>query len=462
MAGIGFELKRLAGKDDLLGIAGAYVHATIASTGPWLFTVLALGSISLLFLNYFTIDQLVNFRIVVVYNFGFSLVLSAPIYMVITRYLADCIHRKDVTNVPTVMLDSLVMLYCILVPVAFFYYGFYTNMDLSMRLSAIINLFLISSVWLLGVYMTALKDYKTVSRAFGVGMLLAIIFSYLFKFDYGAVGMLNGFNIGVTWIAFSLIGKVFAEYPYRLVSNTSLHQYFIKYWELAVSGCLYNAAIWADKWLMWMFAPEAVTLPSKMTYYPNYDSAMFLAYLTIVPAMAIFIFSIETNFFTKYQRFYEDILAHKPLITIRKNHQDIIRTLLESSRNFFVVQGAITLVSILTASKLFEMFDINYLQIGIFRLGTLGAFFHVLTLFELIILSYFDCRRITLWIQGMFLVSNSVFTLFTIDLGFPYYGYGYFAASLVIFVTTTIALFAHLRNLPYHAFITNNNSLKVA
>ena len=245
--------------------------------------------------------------------------------------------------------------------------------------------------------------------------------------------MLNGFNIGITWIVFSLIGKIFAEYPYRITPETDLRRYFGKYWELAVGGCLYNAAIWADKWLMWMFAPEAVTLPSKMTYYPDYDSAMFLAYLTIVlTTMAIFILSsIETAFFVRYQRFYYDILEHKPLATVRQNHRILISTLFSSSRNFFVIQGAITLVCVLTAAKLFEMFQINYLQISIFRLGTLGAFFHVLMLFELIILSYFDCRRFTMWIQGIFLVLNSVLTLITISMGFPFYGYGYFFSCLI-------------------------------
>src|SRR5690606_5635917 len=145
---------------------------------------------------------------------------------------------------------------------------------------------------------------------------------------------------------------------------------------------------------MWVYAPESIRMPSKMIYYPNYDSAMFLAYLTIVPAMAIFIFSIETNFFVRYQRFYYDILDHKPLATLRENHKKIVSTLLASSRNFFVVQGTITIIAILMAAKLFELLNINYLQIGIFRLGTLGAFFHVLLLFEMIILSYFDCRKI--------------------------------------------------------------------
>jgi polysaccharide biosynthesis protein PelG len=462
MAGIGFTLKRLASRDNLLGIARAYTHATMASSGPWLFAVIALGGITLLFTNPFGVETLINFRIVVVYNFGFSLMLAAPIYMVITRYLADCIHRKDVTHTPTVLLSSLLMLSVLMLPFAIFYYGFYVELNLAMRLSAMINLFLITSIWLLGVYMTALKDYRSVTRAFGLGMLIAIVLGQLLKEEYGSVGILTGFNVGLVYITFSLIGKILAEYPYKLVTGTKIKLYFRKYWELAVGGFFYNAAIWIDKWLMWLYAPEAVTLPSGMTYFPDYDSGMFLSYLTIVPALAIFIFSIETNFFARYQRFYYDILEHKPLHTIRENHRKIISTILNSSRNFLVVQGTISLVCILAAAKFFEILEVNYLQIGIFRLGTLGAFFHVLMLFELIILSYFDCRKVTMWIQAIYFLANGLFTMVTIEMGFAYYGYGYFLSSLLAFAVTSVVLFEHIQKLPYHAFVTSNNSLKPA
>ncbi len=459
MAGIGFTLKRLASKDNLIGILRAYTHATLASSGPWLFTVLALGGVTLFYSDYFAANELINFRIVVVYNFGFSLMFAAPTYMVITRYLADSIHGKNVTHTPTVMLDSMLKLYALLLPFGLFYYGYYVNLDVAMRLSAIANLFLISPIWLLGVYMTALKDYKSVTWSFFIGMGLAFLIGQLLKPAYGDAGMLNGFNIGLAYIAFSLVAKILAEYPYKLVEKTDINDYFRKYWELAVGGFFYNAGIWVDKWLMWMYAPESIELPSKMIYFPDYDSAMFLAYLTILPAMAIFIFSIETNFFLRYQRFYYDILEHKPLAIIRKGHQKIISTLLASSRNFFVIQGTITLIFILTAAQFFELLNINYLQIGIFRLGTLGAFFHVLLLFELIILSYFDCRKVTMWIQGFFLASNAILTLWTIDLGFVYYGYGYFLSALLSFLITSFVLFSHIQKLPYHAFITRNNSL---
>lgn len=464
MAGIGFTLKRLASQDNLIGIARAYTHASFVSVGPWLLAVLALGGVYPIFDNYVGVSHLINFRIIVVYNFGFSLILASPFYMVVTRYLADCIHRKDVTHTPTVMLISLTLMHIFSLPLAIYFYGYYVNLSLGLRLSAIADLFLVTSVWVMGIYLTALKDYRVVTNAFFFGMAIAVIAAQLLTINnvFGDASTLTGFNIGVAYIVFNLIGHILAEYPYRIVRSTGLKRYYRRYWELAAGGVFYNTAIWIDKCVMWRYAPEAITLPSRMTYYPDYDVAMFFAYLTIIPAMAIFIFSVETNFFQRYQRFYYDILEHKPLSVIQVNHRAIIDTLLGSARNFFVVQGAVTLLAILLAAKLFSLIEIRYLSIGIFRLGVLGSFFHVLLLFELIILSYFDCRKITLWIQGFFMASCAIFTYISIGYGFPYYGYGYFLSALFSFALATIALFDHIQNLPYHAFITNNNSLRKA
>lgn len=461
MAGIGFALQKLTNKDDLLGIVRAYTHAAFAAAGPWLFTVLALGGITMLFSNYFALEQLLNFRAIVIYNFAFSLVLSAPVFMVITRWLADSIHRHDVTPAPGVLLFAMTLVLLIEVPVAVIFYLWYVELDVLLKLSAIANLLLISIIWLLGVFLTALKDYNAVTRSFGIGMLIATVSAQLLKDGYGDTGMVNGFNMGLAYIAFALIGKIFAEYPYRLSSPNGFTSYFHKYWELAVGGALYNAGIWVDKWIMW-FAPERVKLPSGMVMYPDYDSAMFLAYLTIVPAMAVFVFSVETNFFLAYKKFYYDILEHKPLKTIRSNQQAIIDSILGSARNFIVVQGTICFTAIVLAAQILEFLNINYMQIGIFRLGVLGAFFHVLMLFQLIILSYFDCRRAAMWIYAAFFTANAALTIGGMQLGFPYYGYGYFAACVIGFVLSAFTLFNHVKRLPYHAFITNNNSLKGA
>lgn len=459
MAGIGFVLRKLARKDDLLGLLGAYTHSAFASTGPWIFTVMALAGIGLLELHLSDAMEFVNFRIIIIYNFAFSLVMAAPVYMVATRCLADAIHNRIVTSAPGMLMGCLMLLYAFQLPIVAAFYLGYVDLPVGVQLSAIANFFLISSIWVISMFLTALKDYMAVTRAFGIGMILAVVCAAWLVDPYSTAGMINGFSIGLAFIMFSMIANVLAEYEYRVYRPFGFLTYFKKYWELAAAGFCYSVAIWIDKWIMW-FAPEAEMLPSGMVQYPNYDSAMFLAFLTIVPSMALFIFSVETNFFEHYLKFYRDLLQHATLKRIRENQKGIMASITTSSRNFIILQGVVCFVAIALAPKIFDFFGVNYLQMGIYRIGVLAVLFHALFLYLTILLAYFDSRRIALLTQGIFMLLNGVFTYISMKAGFPYYGYGYFGAALVAFGVTAIFTFRHVKNLPYHTFITNNQSVE--
>ncbi|PZP83997.1 MAG: hypothetical protein DI582_09880, partial [Azospirillum brasilense] len=213
MAGIGFELNKLARRDDLLGIAGAYLHSAFAIAGPWLFTVIALAFTTYMYGGSDS-AELLDFRGVIVYNFSFSLVLSAPVYFIMTRYLADQIHVKNVTPVPTVLLESMVLVFACNLLLAIFFYAIYFEMPLGLRLAGFSNMFLIAGVWLLSVYLTALKDFSAVTWTFIIGMVIAVLAAEYLS-EYGAAGMVSGYNIGLAIIVFMLTGRIFAEYPYR-------------------------------------------------------------------------------------------------------------------------------------------------------------------------------------------------------------------------------------------------------
>jgi uncharacterized membrane protein len=458
MAGIGFTLRKLVRRDDLFGMVSAHTHAAFASAGPWLFTVLALGLIGLTLPAMPSTLDFINFRIIIIYNFAFSLILAAPFYMVITRILADAIHARDVHAAPGMLLGTLVALFITNAIPAWLFYVCYVDLPFSVQLSAVINLLLVSAVWVVGVFLSALKDYMAITRAFLVGMLLAVVCATWLADSYSTVGLLNGFSIGIAYIVFSVVANILAEYHYSFERPFGFLPFMKKYWELAAAGVCYSIAMWIDKCIMW-FAPEAEVLPSHMRQYPDYDSAMFLAYLTIVPSMAAFLISVETRFFEKYLKFYRDILEHANLERIEKNMTSIIDALMMSARNFVVLQGSISFVVILIASKLFEVLNINYMQLGIFRVGVIGVFFHAMFLFLTIVLAYFDARRLALLMQALYMVLNAVLTYWLMGYGFPYYGYGYFLASLIVFVVTALLTFRHVKSLPYHAFITNNQSL---
>jgi uncharacterized membrane protein len=176
--------------------------------------------------------------------------------------------------------------------------------------------------------------------------------------------------------------------------------------------------------------------------------------------MAIFVFSIETDFYEKYRRFYGEIQRHASYAEIEEYHRGVQHSLLYSFRNLVVFQGSISLITILLAPGLFAFLGISFTQIGIFRFGVFGALFHCLYLFMTIILSYFDLRHIVLTLHTLFLAANTAFTLWSLFLGFPWYGHGYFLACLVSFLAALLVTVHVVGRLPYQAFVRTNLSIR--
>jgi uncharacterized membrane protein len=436
-----------------------YLYAAVISSGPWLFTIISLGLLVVIGNQFMLSDDLSVFRIIIIYNFSFSLVFSAPVFMVATRFLSDLIYSRDVSGASGLLLGTLVVLFGVQAPLIACFYFYYPDLDPAVKLAAISNYFLITGIWLVSVFMSALKEYSSISRTFALGMLAALFFSILLAPYYSVAGMLMGFNIGLAYIFFYLIARVLSEYPGAPKKPFAFLYYFKSHWEIALSGFIYNLAIWVDKWIMW-FAPEREINRSGLISYPHYDGAMFLAYLTIVPAIAVFTISVETRFFEQYLRFYQDIQNHANYDQIEKNHRHLWDDVMSSGRNVLILQLTIATSVILMAPMLLEFLKISYMQLSVFRFGVLGAAFHALVMFLMIILSYFDMRFKVLLISIVFLVSNALFTWVGMSFGLAWYGWGYAMASIVTFALAYVVLVQHMKRLPYETFITRNLSVK--
>src|SRR3546814_10356580 len=88
-------------------------------------------------------------------------------------------------------------------------------------------------------------------------------------------------------------------FPYTtLFRSFAFLRYFPRFWQLALFGFAYNLTIWCDKLVLWL-APDAERTAVGLISNPAYDSAMFLANMTTVPVLAIFIIAIETEFFER-------------------------------------------------------------------------------------------------------------------------------------------------------------------
>ncbi len=461
MAGIGFVLRKLTRQDDLLGILQGFAHSALASNGPWLFTVLALGGLSLFAVDAGNRIALDEFRLVIVYNFSLSLVFSGPLLVVITRVLADAIYDADVRRAPSMLAGSAMLMVATQLPPALLLYFSIGSFEPAVALLAVLNLLAVSCLWLVSVFLSALKDYRSITNAFLAGMLTALGAGWALRDTPNAAGLLAGFTGGVVTTLSLLLAKILAEYPYTVRRPLEFLPKFRPYWMLALSGLVYNVAIWVDKWVMWS-APEAVTAPSGLVTYPHYDSAMFLAYLTITPSMAIFMMVVETRFYEAYIHFYRELQRHANLERILANHRQLVRTLVEGMRNMMVIQGTVSVAVILLAPQIFEAAGLDFLQIGMFRLGVLGSLFQVLVLMLLILLAYFDFRGPVLAVQACFLLANAGFTWWNLQFGFAYYGYGFFLACLLSFVLAYLVTARYLAELPYQTFVRHNHAIRAS
>lgn len=458
MAGIGFVLRRLTQRDDLLGLAQGYLLSALVSSGPWLLTVLAIAGVNLIGNAVAGVNQVEQFRIIIIYNFGFSLLFSGPVLLVGTRYLADRIFVRDVSDAPSMFLGAYGLIVLTQAPLVVPFYLWWVQTDDLIRLGAITNYFLVAALWLVTIFLSALKDYRTIAVAFGLGMAVAIGSTAWAGRAYGAAGLCFSFSAGLAVVVFLMVARLWAEYPYGFARPWGFLAYFRRFKALAAIGFFANAAAWIDKWIMWL-APEHSWPAHRMVSYPAYDSAMFLAYLVIVPTLALFIVQVETEFFEQYKRFYDAIQRHATRAQIRDNQRAIIGTVLRASRNLIVLQLVLCGLVILLSPQIFAGLGVSFTQLGMFRIGVLGAMFHGLIMFACILLAYFDLRRDMLIVNIVFFALNAGFTTATLNMGFPYYGYGYFLAALVTFLFTYGLIVRRLGDLPYLTFVKQNQSV---
>ena len=459
MAGLGFALRKMLDRDDLLGVAAGYARCVVVSTGPWLFTVLCLAGICLLEPRMVFYEERASFQIILCYNFAFSLVLSGPLLALATRQLSDLIYLRRAEEAMGLLLGTLVLLCgtqaCVVVP---FYFGF-AHLDLATRLFACINFFLISGIWTVQVFLPTLRDDRAAALSFAGGLALAFAAAAAGGRLYSVAGMLAGFSAGLALAFFALLAQIFAEYPRTCVRPWAVLGLWRRHWRLAAGGLAYNAAIWVDKWVMWN-SPEAVRQDCGLVSAPRYDSSMFLAYLTIVPAIALFVLHVETRFHGKYLAYLADIRGHARWDTIEKDREAILETVGAGARQIVLWQGLVTVLAILVAPLLLPRLGMSSSEVGIFRLGALGAFFHALLLFLLILLSYFELHRETLYVQLFFLAANAAFTQWSIAQGPAWYGYGYSLAATLAFALACGLAFRLAPTLTYETFVRRNATLR--
>lgn len=445
MAGIAFDIRKLLGKRDVSSFLAAFLYSGIVSSGPWLFSVFALGILAS-FGKSIAGEELINlFMGLVIYVFAFSMVLTYGSQMVITRYLADCLYRREDDKIPSLMLTTLFLLGG---GAALIYAPFVWSLDLKfwVKVETLFLFILVASMWGTMIYVSTLKAYVQVTIAFIFGFGLAVPASLLIGKYYGLPGFLFGLNIGIASVVFLLCSRVLIEFDGPLKLVWGLFPAHKKQYLLFFYGAFTGLGIWADKFLFWN--DKRIPIGAGLFGYPYYDGAMFLAYLTVLPSLAYFILIAETDLYENIRKYNFFMQNHGNLATLEDIRLNIANCLKASFSRIAVFQGIFTLITILVAPAFLELLDMSPLQISIMRIGMLAAYFQMGMMLFSIVLTYFKAELEIFFVAVLFLTCNLIGTWFSLKYIW-FHGYGFFLASLLGFLLSAFFLYHKIKTLHY-------------
>src|SRR3954467_6816280 len=105
MAGIGWKLQRLIDRGSLAGTIGAYLTGVAVTSAPWLLTTAVLTSLRSDARRRGTDFSIADRFLTLVY--AFTVVLSAPIHVVVSRYTADRLYDHHIEKIAAPLRRSL-------------------------------------------------------------------------------------------------------------------------------------------------------------------------------------------------------------------------------------------------------------------------------------------------------------------------------------------------------------------
>ena len=458
MAGIGFELRKYLNEDSFTGTLKAYGFAGLISAGPWVLSILGVMLIGIVAISQKVGGQEVEqFTTSVTWMMGTSLILSGLLQLVFTRYIADRLFEGRDHLINPNLFGAMLLTTLASGAIGFVLMVTIFHEAFAYEVLMVANFVTLSNVWIVVIFVAGLKKFKVILYSFFFGYATTVLLSILLM-PFGISGLLAGLLTGHALLMFLMLAVIIPEYPVQ----ETVRMDFLKRKEifpvLIFVGLFYNLGIWIDKFIFWSYpgTSEAVIGPLRASLI--YDLPIFLAYLSIIPGMAVFLLRIETDFAEAYEGFFNAVRGNASLQEIETLGNEMILAVREGIFQIIKVQGITVLVLYMLGPKIVTWLGISDKFIHLYYIDLVGVAAQVLMLAVLNVLFYLDRLSDAFWLTMTLLISNAAFTWITLQLGPMFYGYGF---GLSMTLTAFIGIFqlsSELENIEFRTFMRPRNA----
>lgn len=433
MAGIGFSLNKLLRHDSLTRTFAAYTVAGIISGGPWLISIFAISILALMVTAVPEYRQpIAQFQMSITYLIAGSLIFSGSVSNAFSRYASDQVFMNRSTYIIS-NLNGLMMIITTLGGVFAFFYVlyFFPEQDLLYRCLLIGNFIVLSNSWVVITLLTALKDYQLILKIFFVSYGVIVGLGYSLR-GFGLDGFMFSFLIGQLVLLLTLFFAVYKEYP----TNSIIDFHFLKknsmFGLLICSGLFFNLAVWIDKFVFWYSPQTGYPVIGSFHASSLYDVPILIAYLCLLPGMAVFLLLIETDFADYYSNFNESIREGKSFACIQIAGDQMIAFAFNVIYSIIKIQALVIIIIFQFGEKILAFVHASVLYYNILNVAVIGTSLQVVLLAIIDILYYLDRRWDVFILSFLFFVLNLIFTPLSVHFGPFFYGYGFTCALAIV------------------------------
>lgn len=454
MAGIGFRLDRIAREDGLGGIANAAFHGAVVSSGPWLMTALAVFLLQGWTRSTMVAADHAIIQTSLVYAFGVSTVITAPLAMIATRMASDRFYLGERDAIPAILLAALVWATLASLIAGGLLFGLAGGMrpDLFLLATAILTLF--SQIWIASPFLHATWRHRPIFLAYLCGIAMVALCLALVR-PTAPAAVLAAIAAGLIVTLALLIAAIRDDFPNSPEWRPGWIGRTPGVLALGAAGLTNALAIWIDKWLLW-WAPGSVQAVGALRVNPVNNQASFLGLLTMIPGLTLILVTTETRFDRAFAALMSHCMGTANRRRIEKARQKVGMTIRLDLRLLMVEQAILAGFCWVLAPEIIRLLDMNARGIFGFRLTAVGVVFHLVAIQMSIILSYYDLAGRIVAVWGSFLLASAAGTLLFRDSGFAGFGFGYLAGAVTA-ASLAVALVAEATGkLTYLLFVGNN------
>lgn len=436
MAGVGVRLNQIFKRNTIFADLLGFVYSTVITIAPMLLMISALVLMQIIAgFSELPYSEAVLFSCTVLYIFIFSLLTTAPLNAVLSRYISDMIYLEQYADIRpcyelglflNLMLSAVLgAVFCVRehlvggVPVGYTFLGFCGYIALVL-------------VFYSMPYLSICKDYRKIALYYVIGMCVAVVLTLVlckglhWDIARGMLFALTGGFFVIAVLANTLIRRYFPENSahYRPVL-----QHLKKYWLLIAANTLYTLGLYIHNFVFWTTDLHMVVANSFICSQP-YDLASCLAMFTNISATTIFISRVEMNFHEKYRDFSDAVTGGRGS-DIETAKTQMFRVLSNELMALVRIQFVISVILYFLCMIVLPEVGISSIVLQIYPLLAVGYFILFVMYYAIIFLYYYSDLPGAVLVSGVFCTATAVASIFATRLSANWYGSGLVIGALV-------------------------------